>query len=111
MGAGRRGKLGRGRMEGIKGSSLVGETAIAAVAAITITTTVITTMATTTMASAVDSPMEGDASVTTDSPSATSMETRTELVEGRTTLEERGATQLDGETLAVEICKPRKGFQ
>merc|ERR1712107_965673 len=43
--------------------------------------------------------------------SATSMGTRTELVEGRTTLEERGATQPVGGTLAVEICKPRKGFQ
>ena len=29
---------------------------------------------------------------------------------GRTTLVERGATQLGGETLVVEICKLLKGF-
>merc|ERR1719264_2331185 len=74
-------------MEGIKGSSLVGETTTVVAAVITITTTGNTTMATTmvnttmattmdntttattTMVSAVDSQMEVDASVTTDYPS------------------------------------------
>merc|ERR1711862_890501 len=51
-----------------------------------------------------------DASATTDSPLETSMGTRMELVKGRTTLVERGATQLGGETLVVEICKLLKGF-
>merc|ERR1712226_581199 len=75
-----------------------------------ITTTAITTTDITTMASAVDSQMEEDASVTTDSPLETSMGTRMELVKGRTTLVERGATQLGGETLVVEICKLQRGF-
>jgi len=124
-------------MEEIKGSSLVGETTTVAAAVITITTmdnittattmantttaitmattmdnitTDITTMATTTTVSAVDSQMEEDVSVTTDSPLETSMGTRMELVKGRTTLVERGATQLGGETLVVEICKLLKGF-
>merc|ERR1712233_284387 len=97
----------------------VGETTTVAAAVITIittatttdnTTTAITTMATTTTASAVDSQMEEDASVTTDSHLETSMGTRMELVKGRTTLVERGATQLGGETLVVEICKLLKGF-
>merc|ERR1719237_1655231 len=55
-------------MEGIKGSSLVGETTTVVAAVITITTTGNTTMVT-----AVDSQMEVDASVTTDYPSETSM--------------------------------------
>merc|ERR1712150_180960 len=75
-----------------------------------ITTMAITTTATTTTVSAVDSQMEEDASVTTDSPLETSMGTPMELVKGRTTLVERGATQLGGETLVVEICKLLKGF-
>merc|ERR1712130_985938 len=111
---GRGGKQERGRMEEIKGSSLVGETTTVAAAVITIITTATTmdniTMATTTTASAVDSQMEEDASVTTDSHLETSMGTRMELVKGRTTLVERGATQLGGETLVVEICKLLKGF-
>jgi len=74
------------------------------------TTTDITTTATTTTVSAVDSQMEEDASATTDSPLETSMGTHMELVKGRTTLVERGATQLGGETLVVEICKLLKGF-
>merc|ERR1719237_1390054 len=131
-------------MEGIKGSSLVGETTTAVAAVITITTTGNTTMATTmvnttmatttvnmemvnttmdnitmdntttattTMVSAVDSQMEVDASVTTDSPSETSMGTHMEPVEGRTTRGGPGATPLGGATPAVEICKPRNGFQ
>jgi len=126
-------------MEEIKGSSLVGETTTVAAAVITITTTAttmdnitmanttmdnitmvitttdntttdITTTATTTTVSAVDSQMEEDASATTDSPLETSMGTHMELVKGRTTLVERGATQLGGETLVVEICKLLKGF-
>merc|ERR1712037_42839 len=128
----------RGRMEGTKGSSLVGETTTVAAVVITITTTgnttmattmvnttmatttvnmemvnttmVNTTMATTTMVSAVDSQMEVDASVTTDSPSETSMGTHMEPVEGRTTRGGPGATPLGGATPAVEICKPRNGF-
>merc|ERR1719432_600196 len=94
-------------MEGIKGSSLVGETTTVVAAVITITTTgnmemVNTTMdnitmdntttATTTMVSAVDSQMEVGASVTTDSPSETSMGTHMEPVEGRTTRGGPGAT-------------------
>merc|ERR1712226_1669846 len=96
-------------MEEIKGSSLVGEATIVAAAVITITTTA-TTMATTTTVSAVDSQMEEDASATTGSPLEISMGTRMELVKGRTTLVERGATQLGGETLVVEIYKLLKGF-
>merc|ERR1719205_179519 len=104
-------------MEGIKGSSLVGEATTVGAAVITITTmatttdnmetvnittvnttTVNTTMdntttATTTMVSAVDSQMEVVVSVTTDSPSETSMGTHMEPVEGRTTREGPGATQ------------------
>merc|ERR1719458_1887914 len=122
-------------MEGIKGSSLVEETTTVAAAVITITTTANTTMATTTvnmemvnttmgnmetvntimatttMVSAVDSQMEVGASVTTDSPSETSMGTHMEPVEGRTTRGGPGATPLGGATPAVEICKPRNGFQ
>merc|ERR1719222_377291 len=131
-------------MEGIKGSSLVGETTTVVAAVITITTTgdttmattmvnttmatttvnmemvnttmdnitmVNTTTATTTMVSAVDSQMEVDASVTTDSPSETSMGTHMEPVEGRTTRGGPGATPRGGATPAVEICKPRKGSQ
>merc|ERR1711971_891673 len=70
-----------------------------------------TTTATTTMVSAVDSQMEVDASVTTDSPSETSMGTHMEPVEGRTTRGGPGATPLGGATPAVEICKPQKGSQ
>merc|ERR1719500_2052734 len=117
-------------MEGIKGSSLVGETTTAAAAVITITTTgnttmatimvsttmgnmetVNTTTATTTMVSAVDSQMEVGASVTTGSPSETSMGTHMEPVEGRTTRGGPGATPLGGATLDVGICKPRNGSQ
>merc|ERR1719350_21602 len=123
-------------MEGIKGSSLVGEATTVGAAVITITTTdnmetvntttdnttmdntetVTTTMdntttATTTMVSAVDSQMEVVVSVTTDSPSETSMGTHMEPVEGRTTREGPGATQRGGATPAVEICKPQNGFQ
>merc|ERR1712037_991742 len=114
----------RGRMEGTKGSSLVGETTTVAAVVITITTTGNTTMATTmvnttmdtttattTMVSAVDSQMEVDASVTTDSPSETSMGTHMEPVEGRTTRGGPGATPRGGATLAVEICKPQNVFQ
>merc|ERR1719264_1143239 len=112
-------------MEGIKGSSLVGETTTVVAAVITITTTGNTTMATTmvnttmdntttattTMVSAVDSQMEVGASVTTDYPSETSMGTHMEPVEGRTTRGGPGATPLGGATPAVEICKPQKGSQ
>merc|ERR1712172_389405 len=126
-------------MEGIKGSSLVGETTTVVAAVITITTTGNTTMvttmvnttmatttvnmemvnttmdntttATTTMVSAVDSQMEVDASVTTDSPSETSMGTHMEPVEGRTTRGGPGATPPGGATLDVGICKPQNGFQ
>merc|ERR1719237_1963322 len=112
-------------MEGIKGSSLVEETTTVAGAVITITTTanttmatttvnmelVNTTMATTTMVSAVDSQMEVDASVTTDSPSETSMGTHMEPVEGRTTRGGPGATPRGGVTLDVGICKPQNVFQ
>merc|ERR1719350_1125468 len=103
-------------MEGIKGSSLVGEATTVGAAVITITTTdnmetVNTTTATTTMVSAVDSQMEVGVSVTTDSPSETSMGTHMEPVEGRTTREGPGATQRGGATPAVEICKPQNGFQ
>merc|ERR1719222_1408861 len=111
-------------MEGIKGSSLVGETTTVVAAVITITTTGNTTMATTmvnttmdtttattTMVSAVDSQMEVDASVTTDYPSETSMGTHMEPVEGRTTRGGPGATPRAGATPAVEICKPQKGSQ
>merc|ERR1712061_484963 len=94
-------------MEGIKGSSLVGEATTVGAAVITITTTdntetVTTTMdntttATTTMVSAVDSQMEVGANVTTDSPSETSMGTHMEPVEGRTTREGPGATQRGGQ--------------
>merc|ERR1719237_1913996 len=70
-----------------------------------------TTTATTTMVSAVDSQMEVDASVTTDSPSETSMGTHMEPVEGRTTRGGPGATPRGGVTLDVGICKPRNGFQ
>merc|ERR550532_1843135 len=69
-----------------------------------------TTTATTTMVSVVDSQMEVGASVTTDSPSETSMGTHMEPVEGRTTRGGPGATPLGGATPAVEICKPRNGF-
>merc|ERR1719237_1360037 len=127
-------------MEGIKGSSLVEETTTVAAAVITITTTANTTMATTTvnmemvnttmdnitmdnmetvntttatttMVSAVDSQMEVGASVTTGSPSETSMGTHMEPVEGRTTRGGPGATPLGGATLDVGICKPRNGSQ
>merc|ERR1719237_841784 len=122
-------------MEGTKGSSLVGETTTAAAAVTTITTTGNTTMATTMvntttvnmemvnttmgnmetvttiMVSAVDSQMEVGASVTTDSPSETSMGTHMEPVEGRTTRGGPGATPLGGATLDVGICKPRNGSQ
>merc|ERR1719305_1224728 len=117
-------------MEGIKGSSLVGETTTVVAAVITITTTGNTTMATTmvnttmdnitmdntttattTMVSAVDSQMEVGASVTTGSPSETSMGTHMEPVEGRTTRGGPGATPLGGATLDVGICKPRNGSQ
>merc|ERR1711936_995163 len=70
-----------------------------------------TTTATTTMVSAVDSQMEVDVSVTTDSRSETSMGTHMEPVEGRTTRGGPGATPRGGETLAVEICKPQNGSQ
>merc|ERR1719264_1810888 len=70
-----------------------------------------TTTATTTMVSAVDSQMEVGASVTTDSPSETSMGTHMEPVEGRTTRGGPGATPLGGATLDVGICKPRNGSQ
>merc|ERR1712183_889384 len=70
-----------------------------------------TTTATTTMVSAVDSQMEVGASVTTDSPSETSMGTHMEPVEGRTTRGGPGATPLGGATPAVEICKPQNVFQ
>merc|ERR1711971_1102032 len=69
-----------------------------------------TTTATTTMVSAVDSQMEVDASVTTDSPSETSMGTHMEPVEGRTTRGGPGATPLGGATPDVGICKPQNGF-
>merc|ERR1719507_2825998 len=106
-------------MEGIKGSSLVGETTTVVAAVITITTTGNTTMATTmvnttittTTVSAVDSQMEVDASVTTDYPSETSMGTHIEPVEGRTTRGGPGATPLGGATPAVEIFKPQNVFQ
>merc|ERR1719458_1840811 len=121
-------------MEGIKGSSLVGETTTVVAAVITITTTGNTTMATTmvnttmdttmdniamdntttattTMDSAVDSQMEVDASVTTDYPSETSMGTHMEPVEGRTTRGGPGATPRAGATPAVGICKPQNVFQ
>merc|ERR1711934_1053442 len=98
-------------MEGIKGSSLVGETTTVVAAVITITTMGNTTTATTTMDSAVDSQMEVDASVTTDYPSETSMGTHMEPVEGRTTRGGPGATPLGGATPAVEICKPQNVFQ
>merc|ERR550532_1007223 len=106
-------------MEGIKGSSLVGETTTVVAAVITITTTGNTTMATTmvntttatTMDSAVDSQMEVDASVTTDYPSETSMGTHMEPVEGRTTRGGPGATRLGGATPDVGICKPQNVFQ
>merc|ERR1711971_638217 len=120
-------------MEGIKGSSLVGETTTVVAAVITITTTGNTTMATTmvnttmatttdnitmdntttattTMVSAVDSQMV-DASVTTDYPSETSMGTHMEPVEGRTTRGGPGATRRGGATPAVGICKPRNVSQ
>merc|ERR1711971_407318 len=120
-------------MEGIKGSSLVGETTTVVAAVITITTTgnttmattmvnttmatttvnmemVNTTTATTTMVSAVDSQMV-DASVTTDYPSETSMGTHMEPVEGRTTRGGPGATRRGGATPAVGICKPRNVSQ
>merc|ERR1712037_853483 len=70
-----------------------------------------TTTATTTMVSAVDSQMEVGASVTTGSPSETSMGTHMEPVEGRTTRGGPGATPLGGPTLDVGICKPRNGSQ
>merc|ERR1719264_2352189 len=126
-------------MEGIKGSSLVGETTTVVAAVITITTTGNTTMATTmvnttmatttvnmemvnttmdntttattTMVSAVDSQMEVDASVTTDYPSETSMGTHMEPVEGRTTRGGPGATPRAGATPGVGICKPQNVFQ
>merc|ERR1719500_1664884 len=126
-------------MEGIKGSSLVGETTTVVAAVITITTTGNTTMATTmvnttmatttvnmemvnttmdntttattTMDSAVDSQMEVDASVTTDYPSETSMGTHMEPVEGRTTRGGPGATPRGGATPGVGICKPQNVFQ
>jgi len=49
--------------------------------------------------------------VTTGSPLGTSMATLTEPVKGRTTLEERGATQRGGATPGVEICKHQNGSQ
>merc|ERR1719305_1905748 len=107
-------------MEGIKGSSLVGETTTVVAAVITITTTANTTMATTmdntttattTMVSAVDSQMEVDASATTDYPSETSMGTHMEPVEGRTTQGGPGATPRAGATPGVGICKPQNGSQ
>merc|ERR1712192_97403 len=55
-----------------------------------------TTTATTTMDSAVGSQMEVDVSVTTGSPLGISIATLMEPVKGRTTLEERGATQQVG---------------
>merc|ERR1719479_598857 len=55
-----------------------------------------TTTATTTMVSAVDSQMEVDVSVTTDSHSETSMETHMEPVKGQTTRGGPGATQRGG---------------
>merc|ERR1712110_315494 len=70
-----------------------------------------TTMATTTMVSAVDSQMEVDVSVTTDSHSETSMGTLMEPAKGRTTRVEPGATQRDGATPAVEICKRQSDSQ
>merc|ERR1719222_172236 len=73
--------------------------------------TVNTTTATTSIVSAVDSQMEVGASVTTDSPSETSMGTHMEPVEGRTTRGGPGATPLGGATPAVEICKPQNVFQ
>merc|ERR1719458_717432 len=127
-------------MEGIKGSSLVGETTTVVAAVITITTTGNTTMATTmvnttmatttvnmemvnttmdnitmdnttTATTAVDSQMEVDASVTTDYPSETSMGTHMEPVEGRTTRGGPGATPRAGATPGVGICKPQNVFQ
>merc|ERR1712179_481737 len=70
-----------------------------------------TTTAITTMVSAVDSQMEVGASVTTDSPSETSMGTHMEPVEGRTTRGGPGATPRGGATLDVGICKPQNVFQ
>merc|ERR1712173_108502 len=70
-----------------------------------------TTTATTTVVSAVDSQMEVDVSVTTDSHSETSMGTLMEPAKGRTTRVEPGATQRDGATLAVEICKRQSDSQ
>merc|ERR1719458_528940 len=92
-------------MEGIKGSSLVGETTTVVAAVITITTT-----GNTTMVSTVDSQMEVYASVTTDYPSETSMGTHMEPVEGRTTRGGPGATPRAGATPAVGICKPQNVF-
>merc|ERR1712192_15579 len=70
-----------------------------------------TTTATTTMDSAVGSQMEVDVSVTTGSPLGISIATLMEPVKGRTTLEERGATQQVGATPGVEICKPQNDSQ
>merc|ERR1719222_109313 len=127
-------------MEGIKGSSLVGETTTVVAAVITITTTgnttIATTMVNTTMATTtvnmemvnttmdnitmdntttatttMDSEMEVDASVTTDYPSETSMGTHMEPVEGRTTRGGPGATPRAGATPGVGICKPQNVFQ
>merc|ERR1711974_530220 len=121
--AGGDGRRGRGRTEGIKGSSLGGEPTTVEVAVTTTANTMATTMATTTATttdnttmdntttdSAVDLQMEVVAGVTTGSPSETSTETPTEPANGRTTPDEAGATRRDGGTRDAEICKRQSGF-